>query len=83
MLWCLFVRVNSGRVLFEQKSLLSQKMFVGLLIGIHNLYQRASMISTALFIAMNVDPNVNDSTEFYLILNQMIGDLSHNNKMPI
>jgi hypothetical protein len=43
----------------------------------------ASIISTAFFMAVNSEPKVEASTEFCLLLNQMIGALLQNNRTPV
>ena len=48
-----------------------------------NLQQWASMISTEFFVAVNLDPNVDASTNFSLLLNQIIGGLLQNNKILV
>jgi hypothetical protein len=45
--------------------------------------QLVSIISIAFFIAVNSDPEVDASTEFCLLLNQMVGAPLQNNKMPV
>jgi hypothetical protein len=80
------VSVESGLVVFEQTAPLSPDIFVGPSTGtpnMHNLYRSASIISTAFFIVVNSDPNVDASTEFCLLLNQMIGALLQNNRIPV
>ena len=51
--------------------------------NIHNLYRRFSIVSTALFIAVNSYPNVDAYTKFCLFLNQMIGALLQKDNMPV
>ena len=55
--------------MFAQTDPLSQKMFVGL--------QRAYIIFTEFFIAVNLDPNEDASTKLCLSLKQMIGEFLH------
>ncbi len=60
---------------------LSHNTLVGPSIGtpnIHNLYHKASIISTAFFIAVNSDPKVDASNEFCLLLNHIAGALLQN-----
>ena len=78
--------VDSGRVVFTQTAPLPQNIFVDTFIGTPNmrsLYPNASIISTAFFIAVNSDTNVDASTEFFLLLKQIIGALLKNNSMPV
>ena len=48
-----------------------------------DLYCNASIISNVLFITVISDPNFDDSTEFCLLPNQIIGALLQNNSMPV
>jgi hypothetical protein len=51
--------------------------------NMRNLWRMASIILIASFVAVNSDPKVDASTEFCLLLNQMVGTLLQNNKMPV
>jgi hypothetical protein len=86
MLWCFLVNVDWGRLIFLQAAVLSQNTFVGPSIGtpnIRNLYRKASIISTAFFIAVNSDPKVDASTELCLLLNHIAGALLQNKRIPV
>ena len=48
-----------------------------------NLYLSAVNISTAFFNAVNSEPKVDDSTEFYLFLNQSIAARLQNISIPV
>ena len=72
--------------MFAQAVLFSYKMFVGMLIGtpnINSFYKSAYIISTSFFVAVNSDPNVDAFTEFCLLINQIIGAMLQNNKIPV
>jgi hypothetical protein len=61
-------------------------MLVGPSIGtpnIHNLYRKASIISTVFFIAVNSDLKVDAPTEFCLSLNHIAGALLQNKRIPV
>jgi hypothetical protein len=67
-------------------ALLSHNTFVGPSIGtpnIHNSYRKASIISTAFFVAVNSNPKVDASTEFCLLLNHIVGTLLQNKRIPV
>ena len=61
-------------------------MSVGPSIGtpnILNLYFNAVISSTAFFMAVNYDPNVDVSTQFYLLLYHIMGALFTNMRIPV
>ena len=71
-MWCFLHSTDSGVNDFLYTASLSQNIYVGLSIGtpnIINLYLSDVANSTALFNAVNSDTKVDDSTEFYLLLN--------------
>jgi hypothetical protein len=75
---CFFFRVEVGIVELVTTDLLSQKKLAGPSMGIpsiHNIYRKASIISTQIHRAMNSDPKVDDSTVFCALENQEIGEL--------
>ena len=73
---CCFLRItNSGVDEFFYTDSLSQNISVGTSIGkpnILNLYLSAVTSSIKFFNAVNSEPKVDDSTEFYLFLNHSI-----------
>ena len=61
-------------------------MLVGPSIGtpnILNLYLNAVISSTAFFMAVNYDPNVDVSTQFCLLLYHIMGALFTNMRIPV
>lgn len=83
---CFFDNVTSGFCEELMMDSLSPKTFTGPSIGMpnhRNLYHSASNISTAVFIAINSLPNVDDSTVFCRLLYHEIGALLMNIKIPV
>lgn len=83
---CFFCKVDCGMVALVTTLLLSQKQFVGPLIGIpimRNLYRSASFISTAIFKATNSLPNTLDSIVFCRFEYHVIGAPFTKNIMPV
>ena len=84
--WCFLHSSDSGINEFLYTALLSQNISVELSIGapnILNLYLSAVTSSTVFFNAVNSEPKVDDSTEFYLFLNQSIRDRLKNISIPV
>ena len=85
-LWCFLHSTDSSVDELLYTVLLSQNISVGQSIGtlnILNLYLSAVTSSTAFFNAMNSEPRVDDSTEFCLLLNQIIGARSQKISIPV
>ena len=83
---CFFFNVDSGAIVFQTTASLSESNDVGPSTGmpnIHSLYCNASINSIAVFIVMNSDPNVEDSTMFCHFEYQMIGALLTKISMPV
>ena len=75
-LWCFLCSTDSDVDEVLHTDSFSQNISAGLSIGtpnILNLYLSAVTSSNALFNAKNSEPKVDDSTVFYLLLNQIIG----------
>ena len=83
---CFFFKVDSGAIVFQTTASLSDNNDVGPSTGmpnICNLYHNASINSIAVFIMMNSDPNVDDSTMFCHFKYQMIGALLTKINTPV
>ena len=86
MLWCLLRNTESGVGVFFNPSSLSYNMPVGPSSGTPNMrrfYHNTITNLTAILIAVNLDPEVNVSTEFCFLLSHITGAWLQNINMPV